>query len=143
MGDCGRGDALITWQLARFAGVPVLDRHERIGRAIITCSPTVRGVPPALVFRNIGVSLLMLVAALWALRQNGVAAAGSCAARAFVPIWAPWRLGGKDARFFAFSPLYCTLCSCALRRHGYREVLCYLTGICLDCLPACRAGGLY
>jgi hypothetical protein len=106
------GDALITVRNSReLPGVPVLDGTlNRVGKAIksvITAPFTV--FPLRWVFGNIGVTfLLMLVAALWALRQNGTAA---------LPLVLPvllYNLGtmavlcGKDARFFAFSPLVCT-----------------------------------
>lgn len=128
-GIADEGDALIYVRNSRdLPGVPVLDRTmNRIGRAIKTViTKPFEVFPLRWYFGNIGVSvLLMLVAALWALRQNGVASLVLALPVLLYSLGTMAVLCGKDARFFAFSPLYCTLLLLVLLRPttDTREVL--------------------
>lgn len=119
-GLAGEDDALIDVRNSHdLPGVPVLDRTmNRVGRAVkavITAPFTV--FPFRWYFGNIGVSFaLMLVAALWALRQSGTASLVFALPVLLYNLGTMAVLCGKDARFFAFSPLVCTLLLLVLLR---------------------------
>ena len=109
----GEGDALIDVRNSRdLPDVPVLDRTmNRIGRAVKTVITAPFSVFPFRnYFGNIGISFLLgLIAALWALRQNGTAVLPLVLPVLLYNLGTMTVLCGKDARFFAFSPLYCTM----------------------------------
>ena len=107
------GDALIAVRNSRdLPAVPVLSGTlNRVGQAVknvLTAPYTV--FPLRYYYGNIGVSfLLMLLAALWALRQNGLGALLLALPVLCYNLGTMALLCGKDARFFAFSPLVCTV----------------------------------
>ncbi len=119
-GVADEGDALIYVRNSHdLPGVPVLDRTmNRIGRAVKTViTEPFQVFPLRWYFGNIGVSfLLTLVAALWAVRRNGTAALVLVLPVLLYNLGTMAVLCGKDARFFAFSPLYCTLLLLVLLR---------------------------
>jgi len=110
-GLADEGDALIAVRNSRdLPGVPVMDRRiNRIGKAIKTVITKPFDVfPLRYLFGNIGVTfLLMLIAALWAIRQSGTAALLIALPVLLYNLATMIVLCGKDARFFAFSPLVC------------------------------------
>ena len=83
---------------------------NRVGKAIkAVLTAPFKVFPFRWYYGNIGVSfLLMLVAALWALRQNGTGALTPVLPVLLYNLGTMAVLCGKDARFFAFSPLVCT-----------------------------------
>ncbi len=106
------GDALIQVRNSGdLPGVPVLNGAlNRAGQAVknVLTAPYA-AFPLRYYFGNIGVSfLMMLVAALWALRQNGPGALLLALPVLCYNLGTMALLCGKDARFFAFSPLACT-----------------------------------
>jgi hypothetical protein len=112
-GVADEGDALILVRNSHdLPSVPVLDgAMNRIGKAIksVLTAPF-QAFPLRWYFGNIGVSfLLMLVAALWALRQSGLASLTLSLPVLLYNLGTMAVLCGKDARFFAFSPLLCTV----------------------------------
>lgn len=112
-GIADEGDAQILVRNSRdLPSVPVLDgAMNRIGRAVksVLVAPF-QVFPLRWYFGNVGVSfLLILVAALWALRQSGTAALTLALPVLLYNLGTMAVLCGKDARFFAFSPLACTV----------------------------------
>jgi len=110
-GLADEGDAQINVRNSRdLPGVPVLDRAmNRAGRSVkaVLIRPYT-GFPLRWIFGNIGVTFaLMLVAALWSIRQNGTAALLPALPVLVYNLGTMLVLCGKDARFFAFSPLVC------------------------------------
>ena len=110
-GLADEGDAMIVVRNSHdLPGVPVLDRGlNRTGRAVKNVITKPFWVfPLRYVFGNIGVTfLLMLLAALWAIRQSGTAALLAALPVLLYNLGTMLVLCGKDARFFAFSPLVC------------------------------------
>ena len=117
-GVADEGDARITVGNSHdLPSVPVLDRAmNRAGRAVkAVITAPLQWFPFRWYFGNIGVSfLLMLVAALWALRQGGTGALVFALPVLLYNLGTMAVLCGKDARFFAFSPLVCTFLLFAL-----------------------------
>ncbi|MFH1879577.1 MAG: hypothetical protein ABIK64_02150, partial [Bacillota bacterium] len=111
-GVADEGDALIDVRNSRdLPGVPVLDgAMNRAGRAVksVLTAPYT-AFPLRWYFGNIGVSfLLLLIAALWALGQSGTASLMLSLPVLCYNLGTMLLLCGKDARFFAFSPLVST-----------------------------------
>ena len=119
-GLADEGDALINVRNSgELPGVPVLDQTmNRVGKAIKAAITAPFSVFPfRWYFGNIGVSFtLMLVAALWALRHSGTAPLTLALPVLLYNLGTMAVLCGKDARFFAFSPLTCTLLLLVLLR---------------------------
>ncbi len=93
-------------------------RINRVGGAVkaVVTAPLALNLP-AWYFGNIGVSFAaMLVFALRALRRNGTRALLLCAPALLYNLGTMCVLCGEDARFFSFSPLWCTFALFALAR---------------------------
>jgi len=110
-GVADEGDAVIAVRNSHdLPGVPTLDRTmNRIGKAIkAVITKPYDVLPLRWLFGNIGVTFaLMLIAALWSLRQNGTASLLIALPVLIYNLGTMLVLCGKDARFFAFSPLVC------------------------------------
>jgi len=98
-------------------------RINRVGEAVkaVLTAPLALNLP-AWYFGNIGVSFAaMLVLALRALRRNGPRVLMLCVPTLLYNLGTMCVLCGEDARFFSFSPLWCTFALFALARDVAQE----------------------